>query len=98
MWCGCSQRPTTGYHFNEQDVWTLFHSYAFDFSVWEIWGALLYGGRLVVVPFMVSRSPEAFYELLAREGNGPKPDAVRISATDSGRGIGRAEAIGSAVQ
>jgi amino acid adenylation domain-containing protein/non-ribosomal peptide synthase protein (TIGR01720 family) len=55
------------YKFNEQDSWTLFHSCAFDFSVWEIWGALLYGGRVVVVPFLVSRSPEAFYELLARE-------------------------------
>ena len=55
------------YGFNERDVWTLFHSPAFDFSVWEIWGALLYGGRLVVVPFLVSRSPEMFYELLARE-------------------------------
>jgi amino acid adenylation domain-containing protein/non-ribosomal peptide synthase protein (TIGR01720 family) len=55
------------YRFNEQDSWTLFHSCAFDFSVWEIWGALLYGGRVVVVPFLVSRSPEAFYELLARE-------------------------------
>jgi len=55
------------YGFNEHDVWTLFHSSAFDFSVWEIWGALLYGGRLVVVPFMVSRSPESFYELLVRE-------------------------------
>ena len=55
------------YQFNERDVWTLFHSCAFDFSVWEIWGALLYGGRVVVVPFLVSRSPEAFYELLARE-------------------------------
>ncbi len=55
------------YRFNERDVWTLFHSYAFDFSVWEIWGALLYGGRLVVVPYHVSRSPEAFYELLAAE-------------------------------
>jgi amino acid adenylation domain-containing protein/non-ribosomal peptide synthase protein (TIGR01720 family) len=53
--------------FNERDVWTLFHSSAFDFSVWEIWGALLYGGRLVVIPFLVTRSPEAFYELLARE-------------------------------
>ncbi len=53
--------------FNERDVWTLFHSSAFDFSVWEIWGALLYGGRVVVIPFMVTRSPEAFYELLARE-------------------------------
>ena len=55
------------YGFNEGDVWTLFHSTAFDFSVWEIWGALLYGGRVVVVPFLVSRSPEAFYDLLARE-------------------------------
>jgi natural product biosynthesis luciferase-like monooxygenase protein/amino acid adenylation domain-containing protein len=55
------------YGFNKQDVWTLFHSFAFDFSVWEIWGALLYGGRLVVVPFLVSRSPEEFYELLAEE-------------------------------
>lgn len=55
------------YGFNDRDVWTLFHSSAFDFSVWEIWGALLYGGRLVVVPFMVSRSPEAFYELLSKE-------------------------------
>ena len=53
------------YRFDAQDVWTLFHSFAFDFSVWEFWGALLYGGRVVVVPFMVSRSPEAFLELLA---------------------------------
>ncbi|MEH1765145.1 MAG: amino acid adenylation domain-containing protein [Nostoc sp.] len=55
------------YNFNQQDVWTLFHSFAFDFSVWEIWGALIYGGRLVVVPYLVSRSPEAFYELLCKE-------------------------------
>ena len=55
------------FDFNEQDVSTLFHSYAFDFSVWELWGALVYGGRLIVVPFWLSRSPEAFYELLCRE-------------------------------
>ncbi|WP_442935876.1 amino acid adenylation domain-containing protein [Nostoc sp.] len=55
------------YHFNQDDVWTIFHSYAFDFSVWEIWGALLYGGRLVVVPYLVTRSPESFYELLCQE-------------------------------
>ncbi|MEV1964398.1 pyoverdine non-ribosomal peptide synthetase PvdD [Pseudomonas aeruginosa] len=54
--------------FDERDVWTLFHSYAFDFSVWEIFGALLYGGRLVIVPQWVSRSPEDFYRLLCREG------------------------------
>ncbi len=55
------------FQFDEQDVWTLFHSYAFDFSVWELWGAFLYGGRLVVVPYWVSRSPEAFYDLLSEE-------------------------------
>ncbi|HVU25273.1 MAG TPA: amino acid adenylation domain-containing protein [Opitutus sp.] len=55
------------YGFNARDVWTLFHSYAFDFSVWEIWGALLYGGRLVIVAHTTSRSPEAFLELLHRE-------------------------------
>src|SRR6185369_10358122 len=55
------------FDFNENDVWTLFHSFAFDFSVWELWGALLYGGRLVIVPHLVSRSPEAFHELLSRE-------------------------------
>ncbi|MBG4647599.1 pyoverdine non-ribosomal peptide synthetase PvdD, partial [Pseudomonas aeruginosa] len=54
--------------FDERDVWTLFHSYAFDFSVWEIFGALLYGGCLVIVPQWVSRSPEDFYRLLCREG------------------------------
>lgn len=55
------------YRFDEHDVWTMFHSFAFDFSVWEIWGALLYGGRLVVVPFEISRDPAAFYRLLADE-------------------------------
>lgn len=55
------------YGFGPSDVWTLFHSCAFDFSVWEIWGALLFGGKVVVVPYWVSRSPEAFAELLRRE-------------------------------
>jgi amino acid adenylation domain-containing protein len=48
-------------------VWTQFHSYAFDFSVWEIWGALLHGGRLVVVPESVAGSPEDFHALLIAE-------------------------------
>ena len=43
--------------FNREDRWTFFHSYAFDFSVWEIWGALLHGAQVVVVPYDVSRSP-----------------------------------------
>ncbi|WP_086828883.1 non-ribosomal peptide synthetase [Streptomyces sp. NRRL B-24572] len=53
--------------FDHGDTWTLFHSYAFDFSVWELWGPLLHGGRLVVVPYAVSREPAAFLGLLERE-------------------------------
>ncbi len=56
------------FHFGAGDVWTLFHSYAFDFSVWEIWGPLLHGGRLVVVPHAISRTPAEFLRLLVREG------------------------------
>lgn len=55
------------YCFNQKDIWTLFHSYAFDFSVWEIWGALLYGGKLVIVSYLTARSPEIFYNLLVEE-------------------------------
>lgn len=58
-------QPT--YHFDAQDVWTMFHSFAFDFSVWELYGALLHGGRVVLVPFEVTRTPEAFYALLSTE-------------------------------
>nr|WP_245687999.1 non-ribosomal peptide synthetase [Rhodococcus phenolicus] len=54
--------------FDETDVWTMFHSYAFDFSVWELWGPLLYGGTLVVVDYFTSRSPEQFRELVVRTG------------------------------
>jgi nonribosomal peptide synthetase DhbF len=53
--------------FGPPDVWTLFHSCCFDFSVWEIWGALLYGGRLVVVPREIARAPEEFLELLVAQ-------------------------------
>ncbi|MET8229847.1 non-ribosomal peptide synthetase [Micromonospora sp. NPDC005298] len=55
------------YGLGPTDVWTLFHSSAFDFSVWEMWGCLLTGGRLVVVPFFVSREPERFRDLLVAE-------------------------------
>ena len=55
------------FEFSQNDCWTLFHSYAFDFSVWEIWGALLFGGRLVIVPTEVTRDPELFYDLLEAE-------------------------------
>src|SRR6202453_2827920 len=49
------------------DAWTLFHSYAFDFSVWEVWGALATGGRLVIVPYLVSSSTAELRDLLAAE-------------------------------
>src|SRR5262249_51188245 len=49
------------------DVWSLFHSYGFDFSVWEIWGALLRGGRLVIVPSAVGRVAPEFHALVRRE-------------------------------
>ncbi len=68
---GCVTRLFTAtapwFGFGPEDVWTLFHSYAFDFSVWEIWGALLHGGRLVIVPYLTSRAPEDFQRLLAAE-------------------------------
>ncbi len=73
--------------FNDRDVWTLFHSYAFDFSVWELWGALLYGGRLVVVPPRVARSPEDLHELLGEQGitvlNQTPSSFYQLQAVDS---------------
>lgn len=57
----------TEFHFDSSDTWTLFHSHAFDFSVWELWGALLHGGRCVIVPYWVSRSPGALYTLMEEE-------------------------------
>src|SRR5262249_15470186 len=53
--------------FDERDVWSCFHSFAFDVSVFEIWGALRYGSTLVVVPYVVSRDPTRFRELLRSE-------------------------------
>ncbi len=56
------------FDFRRDDVWTLFHATAFDFSVWELWGALAHGARLVLVPRTTARDPEAFAGLLRREG------------------------------
>ncbi|MET7798192.1 amino acid adenylation domain-containing protein [Streptomyces decoyicus] len=59
-------RPQFG--FGERDVWTVFHSYAFDVSVWEMWGCLTSGGRVVVVPQDWARNPDATWALLRTEG------------------------------
>ncbi len=55
------------FDFGPADTWTMFHSFAFDFSVWEIWGALVYGGKLVVVQREEAQSPDLFHALLVRE-------------------------------
>ncbi|MBA2711519.1 MAG: amino acid adenylation domain-containing protein [Tatlockia sp.] len=55
------------FNFKETDVWCLFHSFAFDFSVWEIWGALVHGASLVIVPYETSRNTRLFRELLKDE-------------------------------
>ncbi|WP_028611282.1 non-ribosomal peptide synthetase [Paenibacillus harenae] len=55
------------FDFNERDVWTMFHSYCFDFSVWEMYGALLYGGQVVVVPRHTAQNPQEFAELLRQK-------------------------------
>ncbi|HSE19254.1 MAG TPA: amino acid adenylation domain-containing protein [Pyrinomonadaceae bacterium] len=55
------------FDFTAQDVWTMFHSYCFDFSVWEMYGALLYGGKLVVVPEETTKDPALFLDLIAKE-------------------------------
>ncbi len=55
------------FDFNEHDVWTMFHSFCFDFSVWEMYGALLYGGKLIIVPKETAKNANAFAELIAKE-------------------------------
>ena len=56
------------FDFNRGDVWTMFHSSCFDFSVWEMYGALLYGGQLLVIPKMAARDPGIFSGILKEKG------------------------------
>ncbi|WP_063307554.1 non-ribosomal peptide synthetase [Pseudovibrio sp. Ad46] len=56
------------FNFTSSDVWSFFHSYAFDFSIWEIWGALSTGGSVAIVPEDVRRDPAQFYALCCNQG------------------------------
>ncbi|MEJ2853301.1 MULTISPECIES: amino acid adenylation domain-containing protein [unclassified Saccharothrix] len=75
------------FRFGPDDVWTMFASAAFDVSVWEMWGALLHGGTLVVVPDDVKRSPEDFRDLLRAERvtvlNQTPAAFAQLAATDT---------------
>jgi len=55
------------FEFSETDVWTMFHSYCFDFSVWEMYGALLYGGKLIIVPKITAKDTGEYLKLLKKE-------------------------------
>ncbi len=55
------------FDFRDNDVWTLFHSICFDFSVWEIYGALLYGGKLIIIPKMAAKDTGIYLEILKRQ-------------------------------
>ncbi|MFN7609998.1 MAG: amino acid adenylation domain-containing protein, partial [bacterium] len=80
------------YGFNSSDVWTVFHSFAFDFSVWELWGALTFGGRALVVSYEASRTAERFVELLESEGVtvlNQTPTAFRALVNQIGRRLPR---------
>ena len=55
------------FDFSSKDVWTMFHSFCFDFSVWEMYGALLYGGKLVIVPKLAAQNPGEYLRLLKQQ-------------------------------
>ncbi len=55
------------FQFNENDVWTIFHSYCFDFSVWEMYGALLFGGKLILIPRVTAMDTRDYLDILKRE-------------------------------
>ncbi|GEL05492.1 non-ribosomal peptide synthetase [Rummeliibacillus stabekisii] len=55
------------FQFSQRDIWTMFHSYCFDFSVWEMYGALLYGGTVIIVPKLIAQDPSLFLNLLENE-------------------------------
>ncbi len=60
------QTTQTLFNFRSDDTWVLYHSCSFDFSVWEMWGGLVHGGRLVILPYLMTRQPKALYNVLIK--------------------------------
>jgi len=58
---------TFQFSFSSEDVWTMFHSYCFDFSVWEMYGALLYGGKLIIISKDSAKDTAKFFEIINKE-------------------------------
>ncbi|WP_179335208.1 non-ribosomal peptide synthetase [Winogradskyella costae] len=56
------------FKFNENDVWCMFHSFCFDFSVWEMYGPLFFGGKLIIVPEVTAKDPFEFISMIEKEG------------------------------
>ena len=85
--------------FGAQDVWTFFHSNAFDFSVWEIWGGLLYGGKVVVVPVLGEPSAGGFLPVADKRGcHRIKSNSLCLSAIDEGgRNVGRKTGLAASI-
>ncbi|WP_447035929.1 non-ribosomal peptide synthase/polyketide synthase [Streptomyces sp. DSM 118878] len=82
--------------FDASDVFSLFHSFAFDVSVFEMWGALLFGGSIVVVEREVTRSPEDFLDLLVERGVtvlSQTPSAFRSLVVAAGAGDERVDRL-----
>ncbi|WP_422824395.1 non-ribosomal peptide synthase/polyketide synthase [Xenorhabdus bharatensis] len=55
------------YQFDQNDIWVLYHAYTFDFSVWELWGALLYGGRLIIPTLECTKDFDRFSRLCSTQ-------------------------------
>ncbi|WP_325176286.1 amino acid adenylation domain-containing protein, partial [Burkholderia gladioli] len=76
------------YRLDAEDVWCLFHSPASDLSVWETWGALCGGARLVIASHQVAGTPEALHRLICRHGVtvlGQSPGAFAALAAAAGQ-------------